>query len=226
MVSTKELIKENNVKRDLLSEENEKYYSNLLMYIRSRLSISERSTEEVLMEMLDHLLEGQEEGKTAAEIFGDDPKEYADELIGQLPKEKKRDLFQFGTQIVTNMLGWFLMIRGLVIVIISQFKEVDNSIYLYSSFALFCTILIAGVLGIWMIFKMISKTVFRKSAKEWKISVLVGLGGAVLAAGVMATGYFYKEQGPTMPFPWYWSIIIGGVLWLISRVIKRNAEDK
>ena len=226
MVTTKELIEENNVKRDLLTEDNEKYYSNLLMYIRSRLSISEHSTEEVLMEMLDHLLEGQEEGKTANKIFGDNPKQYADELIRQLPKEKKRDLFQFGTQIVTNMLGWFLMIRGIVIVIISQFKEVDSSIYLYSDLALFGAILIAAVLGVWMIFKMISKTAFHKNIKVWKTSMLVGLGGAVLGTGVIATSYFYKEQGPSMPFPWYWSIIIGGGLWLISRIIKRKGEGK
>lgn len=226
MVTTKDLIEGNNSKRKLLTDENEKYYSNLLMYIRSRLSISERSTEEVLMEMLDHLLEGQDEGKTAAEIFGDDPKEYADELIGQLPKEKKRNLFQFGTQIVTNMLGWFLMIRGIVIVIISQYKEVDHSIYLYSDLALFGAILIAGALGVWMIFKMINKTIFRKSKKVWRIEVVGGLGGAALGAGVMATVYFYKEQGPAMAFPWYWSIIIGGMLWLLSRVIKRKVEGK
>lgn len=225
-MTTKELIKENNVKRELLTEKNEKYYSDMLTYIRLQVSLSEQSTEEVLMEMLDHLLEGQEEGKTAAEIFGDDPKEYADELVGQLPKEKKRDLFQFGTQIVTNMLGWFLMIRGIVIVIISQFKEVDNSIYLYSDFALFGAMLIAGVLGVWIVFKMINKTVFDKSKNTWKIEVVVGLGGAVLAVGVMATGYFYKEQGPAFPFPWYWSIAIGGVLWLISRAIKRKLEGK
>ena len=226
MVTTKELIEGNNVKRELLTKENEKYYSDLLMYIRSRLSISEHSTEEVLMEMLDHLLEGQEEGKTAKKIFGDNPKEYADELIRQLPREKKRDLFQFGTQIMINMLGWFLMIRGVVIVIISQFKGVDNSIYLYSDLALFGAILISGALGVWMVFNMIKRTIFGKKKKSWKIEVVGGLGAAVLAAGVMATGYFYKEQGPVFPFPWYWSIVIGGALWLISRVIKRRVEGK
>lgn len=226
MVTTKELIEGNNVKRELLTKENEKYYSNLLMYIRSRLSISEHSTEEVLMEMLDHLLEGQEEGKTAKKIFGENPKEYADELIRQLPKEKKRDLFQFGTQIVINMLGWFLMIRGIVIVIISQFMEVDNSIYLYSDLALFGAILIGGVLGVWMILTTINKTVFGQKKSFWKLEVVVGLGGAALGAGAIAIGYFYQYQGPAFPFPWYWSIVIGGALWLISRVIKRKVEGK
>ena len=77
MITIKELIKSNNEKRELLTEENEKYYSNLLVYIRSRLSLSDRSTEEVLMELLDHTLEGQVEGKTAEKIFGEDPKSFA-----------------------------------------------------------------------------------------------------------------------------------------------------
>ena len=157
MVTTKELIEDNNIKRELLSTENEQYYLDLLMYIRLQLSLSERATEEVLMEMLDHLLEGQEVGKTAAEIFGNDPKAYADELIRQLPKEKKRDLFQFGAQVVTNMFGWILVTRGIVILIISQFKEIDNNIYLYSSLVLFGSVLIVGVVGVWGIFGMISK---------------------------------------------------------------------
>ena len=33
------------------------------------------------MEMLDHLLDGQKEGKSAHDIFGDDPKRFADEII-------------------------------------------------------------------------------------------------------------------------------------------------
>lgn len=224
MITVKELIKHNNKKRELLTDENEKYYSNLLMYIRSRLSLSERSTEEVLMEILDHTLDGQAEGKTAEKIFGEDQKRFADELIQQMPKESKRDVFQFGAQLVANVLGWLLIIRGLVILIISQFKEVENGLYLYSSIALFCTVLIAMSFGIWLIFKMINKTVFGKHKKVWRIELVGGLAGGALAASVMAVSYFYKEQGPLIPFPWYWSIIIGVVIWLLSRVIKRKVD--
>lgn len=223
---TKDLIEENNVKRKKLTKSNEEYYNNLLMYIRLQITLSERSTEEVLMEMLDHLLEGQEEGKTAEEIFGDNPKGYADELIGQLPKEKKRDLFQFGTQIITNVLGWLLVIRGLFLLIISQFMEVDERIYLYSSLALVGAISVVMALMVWIFFKLINKTIFKKEKKSWKNEVLVGLSGALLAVGVMVVTYLFKEQGPTILFPWYWSVVVGGGLWLVSRVIQRKVESK
>ena len=122
------------------------------------------------------------------------------------------------------MLGLLLIIRGLVILIISQFKEVENSVYLYSSAALFSTVLIAMAFGIWLIFKAINKTVFGKNKKVWRIELVGGLAGAALAASVMAVSYFYKEQGPAIPFPWYWSIFIGLFIWLISRVIKRKVD--
>lgn len=88
------LIEENNRKRKLLTKENEAYYDDLLVYIRLQLILSEQQSEEVLMEMLDHLIEGQNEGKTANDIFGDDPLTFADEVIEQLPREKKEILFR------------------------------------------------------------------------------------------------------------------------------------
>ncbi|WP_339288736.1 DUF1129 family protein [Ureibacillus sp. FSL K6-0786] len=77
-VSVKELIRQNNEKRKQLTPENQQYYENLLVYIRANLSRNERATEEVLLEMLEHLLEAQKEGKTASEVFGKNPKDLAD----------------------------------------------------------------------------------------------------------------------------------------------------
>ena len=58
-MKAKQLIEENNRKREQLTPENEKYYGDMLIYIRLQLSLSEQQSEEVLMEMLDHLLDGQ-----------------------------------------------------------------------------------------------------------------------------------------------------------------------
>lgn len=91
-VNVKELIKQNNEKRENLNEENKNYYTDLMLYIRTKLTLSEKQAEEVLMEMLDHLLEAQEEGKTASQVFGENPQAFADELIEQLPVEEKRDM--------------------------------------------------------------------------------------------------------------------------------------
>ena len=61
--TTKQLVGENNDKRKRLSTDNNRLYDDFLIYLRTDLRIAEHDTEEVLMDLLDHLLEGQEEGK-------------------------------------------------------------------------------------------------------------------------------------------------------------------
>lgn len=72
-MNSQELIKLNNKKREKLNEENLKYYEDMLVYLRLSFLKSEQETEELLNELLDHLLEAQEEGKDFTEVFGDDP---------------------------------------------------------------------------------------------------------------------------------------------------------
>lgn len=111
-MKAKQLIEENKRKRELLTPENKQYYSDMLIYIRLNLSLSEQQSEEVLMEMLDHLLDGQKEGKSARDIFGNDPKGFADDIIENLPKGNKREIFPFLCGIVLHLISWMLIIRG------------------------------------------------------------------------------------------------------------------
>lgn len=86
MMDAEQLVKENNKKRKLLTKENLKYYEDMLVYVRLSFDLSEQELEETLMEILDHLLDAQEDGKTAKEVFGPDPKKFANEMIGALPQ--------------------------------------------------------------------------------------------------------------------------------------------
>lgn len=80
MMTEKEMVKLNNKKRELLTTENEAAYGGMLIYLRLT-SVPQKQMEELLLEILDHLLEAQEDGKTAHDIFGEDLKAYCDELI-------------------------------------------------------------------------------------------------------------------------------------------------
>ena len=84
-----DLIKENADKQKLLSEENNQIYGDILLYIRSS-AVDEEWAEETLFEILNHLLDAQEKGKSARDIFGEDTKAYCEELLAELPKESWR----------------------------------------------------------------------------------------------------------------------------------------
>ncbi|MCU7674609.1 DUF1048 domain-containing protein [Bacillus thuringiensis] len=79
-MTEKEMVKLNNEKRKLLTAENEAAYGDMLIYLRFT-SVPQKQMEELLLEILDHLLEAQEDGKNAHDIFGEDLKTYCDELI-------------------------------------------------------------------------------------------------------------------------------------------------
>ncbi|MED1116237.1 DUF1048 domain-containing protein [Bacillus paramycoides] len=79
-MTEKEMVKLNNEKRKLLTPENEAAYGDMLIYLRFT-SVPQRQMEELLLEILDHLLEAQEDGKNAHDVFGEDLKAYCDELI-------------------------------------------------------------------------------------------------------------------------------------------------
>ncbi|UJF15555.1 hypothetical protein LZ578_11425 [Jeotgalibaca sp. MA1X17-3] len=81
-----ELIKTNAILQESLTKENEKYYSNLIVYIRVMAFFrDERKSEELLLEVLKDILDAQEQGLSAEEYFGKNPKKIADEIINQLP---------------------------------------------------------------------------------------------------------------------------------------------
>lgn len=222
-MKAKQLIEENNRKREQLTPENEKYYSDMLIYIRLQLTLSEQQSEEVLMEMLDHLLDGQNEGKSARDIFGDDPKGYADEIIQNLPKEQKRSVIPFIMGIVLNLLSWMLMIRGVVIPIASQLnkEDVSSSVYLYPTLLTFAVIIGSVAFGVWYIFRIIKQSLFNEKASEKKDMVKAGVFGAVAMGLVIAVTMFIPEFGPAFHFSWWASLLTGGVLWLIVFLFKK-----
>lgn len=220
-MNAKKLIEENNRKRQLLTPENEAYYSDLLIYIRLKFTLSEQQSEEVLMEMLDHLLDGQKAGKSAKDIFGDDPRGYADEIIALLSKEEKRELIPFLGGIISYIVGWVLIIRGVLFLVLTPFTEVNTAVYPIS--VLFIACVIAGfiTLTIVYIFKLIERSLFKEKQSTLKDTIKAGLIGAVGMAVVLVVAKFLPEYGPSFDFSWWASLLVGGVILIIRFVFKK-----
>lgn len=219
-MKTSELIEQNNQRRELLTEENEKYYTNLLLYIRTKLTLSEQQLEEVLLEMLEHLIEGQQEGKTAQEIFGNDPKGYADEIVNDLPRENKRNSFLFISEIALNIIGWFLIMRSVIIPIIGG--ETSEIVFIISSLLLLILIAAMTAFGVKMIFGLISQSSFDENATDKKMMLKAGLYGAGGFLIIIVISYFTKEIGPSFTLPWEVSLGLGSMLLLISWLMKKS----
>ena len=215
MIDVQKLIQENNEKRKLLNEENEMYYNQLLIYIRSHFLLSERQSEEVLLEMLEHLLLAQKEGKKAIEVFGPNPKAYAQEIVDTLPKEKKNNIWKFGIEILGILLGCYILTSALGKIFIKQ-----DTIYLYSVLLLLGTIVLGGIALIFLIINVLKKSAFEESNKKGVWILTLAFGAFFLAiVGVLSIS---KGLGPTFKLTWYAQIGIGCLLFLLSYIMKRS----
>jgi uncharacterized membrane-anchored protein len=221
-VDAKLLIEENNKKRKLLTKENEAYYEDLLVYIRLQLTLSEQQSEEVLMEMLDHLIDGQNEGKTAKDIFGDDPLTFTDEIIEQLPKEKKRNIVSFVVGIIVNLISWVLIIRGIILLVFSQFTEVHSEIYYFNMAVTALAIGVSIIVNMWFIFKSIKASLFSENRSTKKDMIKVGFVAAVSMAVFLAIAKFTPEIGASFNLNWWVSLLMGAILWLLHFIVKKR----
>ena len=215
MAMTDELIEQNNSKREELSKENLAVYEDFLLYVRTDLRADEQASEEILMDLLDHLLEGQQYGKTAAEIFSNNPKEYADELIENLPREKKRNAALFILSQVLGLAGWFSLSYGVINLLLSLFQPVETDASLGNLLSILLVITGIGFVGVILFFKIIRSTLFQPKKKPssgyWK----AGLAGAVAFAAILLAVMWIPEFGPTISIEW-WMFAIGGLLFLAA----------
>lgn len=221
----KELIQENNRKRELLNKENEKYYDGLLIYIRTSFNKSEQETEEILLEVLDHLLEAQDEGRTAKEVFGDNPQAYAQEIVGELPTAMPKEIVKLAAMAGLIFLGVFAFVTGLFTTILSYGFNLGNSVYRLplgsltvgvAASLLVAYLFIGGLLRYvrWSAFRQINKI------KEFIMSCLIG----GVTFGIFVTGlYFLPRFGPLLEIPVYWLILIGAVLYGTGKWLEKKA---
>ena len=221
MSNAKKLIEENNQKRPLLTAENKKVYDDFLIYIRTDLRVAEREGEELLMDILDHILEGQQEGKTATDLFGKNPQSYADEVIAALPTEKKRDIIPYVFSIVFNSLGWFSIVFGIMFLILSKFTEIERTVSFGNLLLILIAINVTGMFGIKFIFKMVRSTLFVSKGKQKWQYLKVGIFGGGSFALILLITWLLPEFGPKLQVEWFVYVITGAVLILMSMVIRR-----
>ncbi|WP_181347437.1 DUF1129 family protein [Thalassobacillus sp. CUG 92003] len=217
-MSAEELVELNNQKRDMLNQVNVSYYEDMLVYIRLSYDKSDEESEEILMELLDHLLEAQAAGKTAEEVFGNHPKHYADEICGELPKmvTKKRTLYIlmslfYFVGVSAAVYGLFDLIRYYL------FNVGDDVLTINSGTAVVNTMLslpiafffINGLIRYlrWSCFKQISKVLE---------SVIFGLHGAVSFSVFFVLIYFMPTFGPSIDVPIYVTFLLGMALCLLG----------
>ncbi|ASN07118.1 DUF1129 family protein [Virgibacillus necropolis] len=223
-MNSKDIIRENNEKRKLLNEENLAYYQDMLVYIRLNGGKSEQATEEVLLELLEHLIQAQEEGKSAVEIFGDDPKDYSKAIIKEIPNESNTVRIPFIAYIVVQFLAIISLVNGIVGSGMYYFFELGSSttvVSLGSGFLIVCINLFLLYLFITFVLKWIKRSTDKKPNK-WLEFLQLWLISVVMIGTFIAVSYFMPGFGSEIRFPTIAFAGIGIALYLISYMMNKK----
>lgn len=219
----KEMIKSNNEKRKELTEENREYYEDMLLYIRLSYSKSEQDMEEVLAELLDHLLEAQSQGRTAEDVFGDDPRAYAEDIVGELPTmmtKEKLSLISIGILAFLGVSALFTGIGDLLTYIIMDQSESTRTIHI-GSFVLKTGIFIPlAFFFIYVTIQYLRWSTFRKIKRSTEFIITFLFSVAMFLVYFLLI-LFLPEFGTEINLPLYVSLIVGTVLnvsaWVLSK---------
>lgn len=230
--TTEELIQLNNDLRRQLTEENEKFYVDLLVYLRTAsLFQKEEDVELRLMEILQDILEAQAAGINARAYFGEEPQIIADQLISSFPKagfQEKVKIFGiiFGISSLFNVFSQLtsnsnqlnllpLILNGMLTLISVQgfFWLMHNGIYSKQSKSKWKRNIVTAFLSI-LLFSLFAGTQFLKpEILSFGVSNLI-LGGFIFSFPIIFTGFtfFGKKKWRSLllsilPFVW----VISGV---------------
>ncbi|GBD66455.1 DUF1129 family protein [Tetragenococcus halophilus] len=222
-MDAEELVQLNNEKRKQLSQENKKYYEDMLIYIRASYNTSDQEMEEILAELLDHLIEAQAEGKTAKDVFGKQPKQYANEILGELPKGVTKKHIQYFIMFVCYFLAAASMTSGIFNWLGPYIFGVDSwsDSYYLGTFALKALLDIPiAFLMMYLALQYIRWTCF-KEINNKRFLFLSGLFGIFAVGLFVLVALIVPDIGPKVELPFYIIILFGLVLYLIGRKARK-----
>ena len=218
----KKLLQENNERRKLLNDENFIYYENLLVYIRSSFMKDDRATEELLLELLEHLIAAQQDVKRAEEVFGKKPKELADDIIATLPNERPSKIIIFVIETILQFLGIYTVITGIPL----MFSNKPNTIYIGSIILLVGWLIIGFLIIIVLLIKLLKSQAFNGKSINKKILWLWGTASGIFIFIVMLLSIWIEPFGTAVTISKYTQVIVGAVLLILSYVLKKWREAK
>lgn len=155
-----ELVKKNAELQSSLTKENDAYYGDLLVYVRTNsIFKSDLQTEQLLLEVLNDILDAQDQGISAQAYFGENPKEIADDMIKNLEPNYLESF--------KNILSYIAIcvLFSLLPTLVTPDKLLDVGQLLVSA-------LLVSLLAI-VIVVMVGKDSYRKNKRKFSLYVLL-----------------------------------------------------
>ncbi|MGZ9678228.1 hypothetical protein [Bacillus cereus] len=212
-MNAQDMIELNNKKRELLTSENEIAYGDMLVYLRLS-NVPEHQVEELLLEILDHLIEAQAENKNAYDIFGNDLQSYCDELIAALPaqtKLEKTSLIGFVISLLLAIQFGMDTLASLFIFLFEKDTDIISPPFSISGTTLSISLIVLGILLILYLLKRYS---FNKKI-NWKKRILFGFAFATPFCSAIFVNIYFRKQPYFIYHLTFWQNALIAILFFI-----------
>lgn len=185
-----------------VSKEGEKFLIDTKVYLITK-GIKEEDVDAFLEDAELHLIEGEKKGKTVSDIFGDSPKEYAEELANEMEQDK-------GGSIKT-ILGMIIGIGGYWLLTNILFESPNHEFTLTNVQLIgYPIVLMITIVAIIFAFKMSS---FKSKIKEFSIIYVAALLPILLLVLLMFMNKWYGT--PVLQLTTMQSYILAGIVLLV-----------
>ncbi|PEA27353.1 hypothetical protein CN923_14680 [Bacillus cereus] len=185
-----------------VSKEGEKFLIDTKVYLITN-GIKEADVDAFLEDAELHLIEGEQEGKTVNDIFGDSPKEYAEELAKEMEKDKGGS--------IKSILGMIIGIGGYWLLTNILFGSPNHEFTLTNVQLIgYPIVLMITIVGTIFAFKMSS---FKSKIKEFSIIYVAALLPILLLVLLMFMNEWYGT--PVLQLTTMQSYILAGIVLLV-----------
>ncbi|HDX9710248.1 TPA: DUF1129 family protein [Bacillus cereus] len=212
-MNAQDMIELNNKKRELLTSENEIAYGDMLVYLRLS-NVPEHQVEELLLEILDHLIEAQAENKNAYDIFGNNLQSYCDELIAALPaqtKLEKTSLIGFVISLLLAIQFGMDTLASLFIFLFEKDTDIISPPFSIPGTTLSISLIVLGILLILYLLKRYS---FNKKI-NWKKRILFGFAFATPFCSAIFVNIYFRKQPYFIYHLTFWQNALIAILFFI-----------
>ncbi|KIQ86863.1 hypothetical protein RW25_16890 [Bacillus sp. L_1B0_8] len=222
-MNAQDMVELNNKKRELLTSENEAAYGDMLVYLRIS-NVPQQQMEELLLEILDHLIEAQAENKSTYDIFGNDLQSYCDELISALPTQTKLEK----TSLIGFSISLLLVIQFGIDAIVSFFiltfgntAEQLTPVFSIPGTTLSVSIIILGILFILYLLKRYSFD----QKMNWKRRILFGFAFATpFCSAVFLNIYFQKQPYLIYHLTFWQNALIAILFFILYKLLYKKSN--
>ncbi|MED0938013.1 DUF1129 domain-containing protein [Bacillus mobilis] len=185
-----------------ISKEGEKFLIDTKVYLITK-GMKEEDVDAFLEDAELHLIEGEKEGKTVRDIFGDSPKEYAEELAKAMEKDKGGS--------IKSILGMIIGIGGYWLLTNILFENPNHEFTLTNVQLIgYPIVLMITIVGTIFAFKISS---FKSKIIEFSIIYIAALLPILLLVLLMFMNKWYGT--PVLQLTTMQSYILAGVILLV-----------